>query len=620
MTRRTYGRKLAIKNLKLSIRTACKSFHRKYIKNNLTEIIALSFILFCVFMFYGNVKFTLQGYRFGVADEEVHLFWIKSLFSGDPFPRGLYPHGMHFLASAIIAFLPISLTQGYLAMASVNTVLICFNLYLILRDLFKTKYLAMFGIAIYFIANIFQTSGGASYGRFQFALPMEFGLIAVFAAIYAMIEYMHDSNNLTFWFLALSITWSGYVHFYDTIWLVFMLIVIGVLFLKNIVKKKILTKTIFAGMLAALLIVMPFVIGLTIGFEFEQSMNWALDIIGGSAVLQEESVTADLTVGNATAEPDLSGVIDEFVSYLFSNETIAVIVILLNLGMFIYGCANFFVTKNRNKRHAMMAVFSAMWFVGAILYLSNYLGLLTLIRPVRAAIFLGAFTAPSLMFPLLVIEDVSAKLSEVKNEFSSILAFLIIIVMFASGNLRDDRYFYSSLTEEDAVFTEYIIESNERDMWTLITSTNSLTLVLDEGFHYEIITLLQEIERGDEIYIPTPTIYVTVEKEVKGWDFAIFTQTPEAVPADIWVSEEFAKDDSLFEVIYNDSSLSRIYVDYRPQLMSKLFYWAEKIQDVYPNESKIIMETKDAYLLKIEQDPYFLLNLSVDYMEALEMQ
>ena len=50
--------------------------------------------------------------------------------------------------------------------------------------------------------------------------------------------------------------------------------------------------------------------------------------------------------------------------------------------------------------------------------------------------------------------------------------------------------------------------------------------------------------------------------------------------------------------------------------MSKLYYWIETIKKVYPRHISFVYEDEQVCIYRIKQDPYFLLNLSVDYVET----
>ena len=58
------------------------------------------------------------------------------------------------------------------------------------------------------------------------------------------------------------------------------------------------------------------------------------------------------------------------------------------------------------------------------------------------------------------------------------------------------------------------------------------------------------------------------------------------------------------------------YYFQRDKVMSKLYFWMEEMKEVYPGHISIYSKNDQVTIYKITQDPYFLLNLSLDYKEA----
>lgn len=51
----------------------------------------------------------------------------------------------------------------------------------------------------------------------------------------------------------------------------------------------------------------------------------------------------------------------------------------------------------------------------------------------------------------------------------------------------------------------------------------------------------------------------------------------------------------------------------RYTVMSRLYYWALAFQSMYPNEMRVYYETTDFVCFEIDQNPYRLFDLSIDY-------
>ena len=47
--------------------------------------------------------------------------------------------------------------------------------------------------------------------------------------------------------------------------------------------------------------------------------------------------------------------------------------------------------------------------------------------------------------------------------------------------------------------------------------------------------------------------------------------------------------------------------------MSRMYYWAQEFQRLYPNEMEVYLETDQFVCYRIEQNPYRLYNFAIDY-------
>lgn len=63
---------------------------------------------------------------------------------------------------------------------------------------------------------------------------------------------------------------------------------------------------------------------------------------------------------------------------------------------------------------------------------------------------------------------------------------------------------------------------------------------------------------------------------------------------------------------------ARIYAyPWRGVVMSKLYYWIEKVKAVYPNEVSVFYQDGTVTVYHISQDEYFPLELMLDYQSGL---
>ncbi len=693
---RTYGIKSLVRRIFYAVLRKVTGLYTKYVRGHIFEYSVLLFVLFNLFMYFGNTKFTYGGYRYATPDEEVHLNWIVNLFLENPFVDGLYPYSMHLSTAVFSAISPLDLYQTYLALGPSFLVFNTFVFYVVFRELIGLRYPLMFGMAFMIIADILDLEINL---RLQYAVPMEFGFNGLFIAIYAFITYIKKPDWTTGVLLGFSVFAVVSAHFYTAFFLIFMFIPIGLFYFIKIIKKKILVKLIIIAVASGVISVAPYILGLVVGYEFNGSMAWAISMMSGGSggesaetddstatydtIVSEDTATLSdgtkvftngttdlsngtmlLTDGTTSTQTDETGtednaeaesvvqeeVVEEdkgfdlegkwnsillsFANYTYSSQWISAITILLCVAFMIYGLIGIIVKiiKSKIKWKILQRIptsRSVAYFLFALMYLSlaffmmgKTFGIPELMNVDRYAAILFYMAMPVYMFPLAVIYDLLEFVFKNKNRsfYNRIILILMcpcILAIFYSGYIKWDRRHQSTLTVDEGILAEYLVNNLDRQTWTVVTNTRLLTLITGNGFHYEVIDLMNVMIDGkDELYIPTEEIYIIAEKRWLNDPGYVNNE----IYGDLWeyvyVNEGMALDMGLES--YDGAEPSRIYVDFRPELMARLYYWVQKIEEVYPDEISKIYESEDTILYRVEQDPYFLLNLSLDFMSGLE--
>ena len=146
---------------------------------------------------------------------------------------------------------------------------------------------------------------------------------------------------------------------------------------------------------------------------------------------------------------------------------------------------------------------------------------------------------------------------------------------------------------------------DEKDhTWTILSANDEFRMVEEYGYHYEMITFLREIKDPEkkELTIPTKNVYFFIEK--KPVNYASTANALEGTP----VSEEYAA-----QPIPSDSGIYCYQGTHRWITMSHMYYWAQKMQALYPNEMQVYYETDDFICYRLQQNSYSLYDLSIDY-------
>ena len=180
----------------------------------------------------------------------------------------------------------------------------------------------------------------------------------------------------------------------------------------------------------------------------------------------------------------------------------------------------------------------------------------------------------------------------------------MVSVLLLSGTYRSPLDM-SALESNDAIIClTNILHDNPKYTFTVISANDELRMVENDGYHYESINFLRAMEgeaQGSYLTIPTPRIYVYIEK----------------IPIDYAVSYEGSGSrisaSGASRRLPEGSGLGVYQGRNRYTVMSRLYYWALAFQSLYPNEMRVYYETTDFVCYEIDQNPYRLFDLSIDY-------
>ena len=140
----------------------------------------------------------------------------------------------------------------------------------------------------------------------------------------------------------------------------------------------------------------------------------------------------------------------------------------------------------------------------------------------------------------------------------------------------------------------------------MVSANDELRMVENDGYHYEIIHFLRSMEgenQAEYMTIPTPKIYFFIEK----------------IPVDYGVNQEYegsgrrVSREGAKKPLPNSGGLSVYQKENRYTVMSRMYYWVQEFQALYPNEMRIYYETDNFICYEVDQNPYRLFDLSIDY-------
>ena len=661
----TIGGRYFLYSLSGRLRDRVKSWYRANIRGKELEIIILAALSVWIVYFYGWAHLTRYSYTH--ADEETHLYWIGQLLNGNIFPAGMYPHGLHTVIAAIVSLSGMNFVRAYLNFAMVSTLLIFHSCYCMLRKFVNFRYAALIGFVFFTLSTYFNAF---AYTRLQTAFPMEFGLISCFTMVYAMLTYMETHDKRDVFLFGAAIAWSLLAHFYVTILCAFIVLAFGIVYIIPILKNKLFRYYFLAGVLAIVVSAVPYIAGYAMGYEFERSIGWALSITeesSGEADEAEASVeeadaeesddttdtvdkeaaerymatafyvaTRDMSPGDklkyALANPGefYSSVVVDLTCYYFRQPAYVTINFLLTAFALLYGLIGAIVSKGRG-RYLSYLFFAIAWLICIFVELMFFWDMTVLVHPRRMAVFAMFFNAPLL---IVVPDALAALLKRLKISGTAVstvylCALAALVVYLALNNMiRRDRYYSVIMNDADAELSMELVSGEEDFTWTVISPTNDMSMIRYNGYHYEITDLLRSIQYNPDaaITIPTKYIYVVSEKTVLDWTnsgtiedvYAADRNGLDYSVGHIPVSKEDARKDIDWTAQDEIHVEDYPYYYFRPTLMSRFYYWMEEVKEVYGDHIEVYYEDDDVIIYKITQDPYFLLNLNLDYSEQYE--
>ena len=444
---------------------------------------------------------------------------------------------------------------------------------------------------------------------------------------------------------AMSFSMTLTVHFYGTmvagIFCLAMAIGYGFLFLR----KDCFRDVVLTCLLSVFIAVLPMAAAFAGGTPLQGSLGWGLGVIFGS---QEETAEADAApaapaAGTAPAaeaapvekKPDppptigerledlideIEDLVDDFRTAIYRplyaavlrlpeskiiNWVIAGFAVLIGAGIALF--------LLRQRCYGAMLISSGLYlFFMGIMMSARSFGLPSLMDTNRGGIYyayslplLAAFL-PDGVLALAFLPFRQKYWKWVRNLFSLAFVALVVWHTWSIGQLRAPRDTRGQEMNEAIVCMENIIETEEDFTWTVVSANDELRMGTDYGYHYETITFLEDMEGGDNwsrirIRIPTPVVYIFVEK----------------IPLDYFEhyegSGQSVSEEGAARALPRNSGISMYQGEKRWILMSRMYYWAQEFQRLYPNELDVYLETEQFICYRIEQNMYRLYDFAIDY-------
>lgn len=662
-------RELGFKSFMLHRWQECKVFLRiagrniwRLLKENFVDLPFLLIFVFLVWKVCGPG--ILYNWGYGASDIPVHNYWINGLIENNIYIAGIYPMGMHCMLYylAVMLGMPVYVTLRLFWLVQYSMIAVMILAFL--KGHCRSRFLPYLGIMLFVGAKYFV---GISYSRYGATLPQEYGMLYILPSIFFVMEFFKtrteelkrginrirctSSWHLLGFAMSFSLTLSS--HFYDTMIAGVICIGVAVGYGYWMWRKEYFFRIMLSGILSILMAFLPMAVALLTGKSLQGSMYWAMSIIG----LRDYTVLIFRIICIGVVAMTVAGIIlvirgIKSGKIAFEDKKIPRYPILVKLMMqicslvplaaivligwkyreiILWGCQkNAFAVADMNwvlygvgaalvigllQRYLMdpmrgsglFAMVSAEIILGLVL-VSGSLGWPMLMEPYRACIYVAY------LIPVIIIMTLDGAvnllfLDRLPETRQVIGLLLTLLVLFYSTRYEWIRGSFGGgrLEMNEAILcTTNIMKENEGQnfTWTIVSANDELRMIEEYGRHTETIEFLEDMEhwnRTKEVTIPTEKVYFYIEKKPLNYANGYGGVVPE-------VSEEQAEQE-----LPPNSGLAAYNGPRRSITMSRMYYWAQKFLELYPNELKVYFENDRFVCYYIEQNVYRLYNFAIYY-------
>ena len=647
--------------LKVFLRVAGRNLWR-LLKENFLDIPFLVVVVWLLWKICGPG--ILHNWGYGASDIPVHNYWINGLIENNIYIAGIYPMGMHcmlyYLATMLGIPVYVTLRLFWLVQYSMIAVMIL----VFLKGHCRTRFLPYLGMMMFVGAKWFV---GTSYSRYGSTLPQEYGMLYILPSVFFLMEYMKTRNEeleaginrircTSSWHLlgfAMSFSLTLASHFYDTI-------VAGIICIGIVVgygywfwKKEYFWRIILAGILSILMAFLPMAVAFLTGKSLQGSMYWAMNVIGlrdytelifrilcigvvavtiGGIVLLVRGVRRGKIALEDKSVPRYSKF--QKVRYQILNLIPPAFVVWLGWNYretILWGCKQtaFSITDMENLLYGIgmalviglvlryliepmrgagiIAMVAAEILLGLVL-VSGSLGFPMLMEPYRVCIYFAYLIPVILVMTLDGAVDMLflSRLPRMQKVLGFVLTVAVLLGSTQYEWLRGSFGGGSLEMNEAILCTTNILKDNQgqNHTWTIVSANDELRMIEAYGRHTETIEFLEEMEywnRTKEVTIPTEKVYFYIEKKPLNYANGYGGKIP------VVSEEEAAKE------LPQNSGINAYNGPDRAVTMSRMYYWAQKFMELYPNELKVYYENDRFVCYYIEQNVYRLYNFAINY-------
>lgn len=482
--------------------------------------------------------------------------------------------------------------------------------------------------------------------------------------LYAWLPKYHllpSTRSLIFFGVSFTLTLA--VHFYITIIAVLLCLAIAIAYFPIVFHYRYFFSIAVAGLLSLAAAVSPLVLGYVEGHDLEGSLRWALSTMspGGGESTEENaeetetaSNTPEETTPSSSVSPEQAGTeiqteqtVEEktffekvqekviaialsvinlpntikqkagvynligwaFLSNSFTDSTFLKYLLWIMDGVILTAFLLGIISRRYYCRN-MLAI-GLYFFFMTLLICGSYYSLPTLMDSDRAKLFICYATPMILASAVDFIYSIIFRPVHyhVATELAPIGLTVLLAYLTIANNFVKPLNIVYSLQMPGEMYCNYrIMREYPQKKWTLVTTTNSIQLISDDGWLTEVFDFLKQMRnysRDTKVTIPSKYVFFYIEKYPLS--YGSYSRVNEDMITLGQVSEEEAEKTAIYDGggVYSGEN--------RYILESKFFYWAKAFEEKYPREFQIFYEDDTFICYRIIQNEYHLYNFALDY-------
>ena len=574
--------------------------------------------VFCYTRFYPVIVHDF----YGMPDMYVHLKWLSRMTEGAVFPSGIYPESLHINILFTSRLFAEDITHVVKYWGAVNALAVLLGLYVLLRKCFRNQFTVMTGLWFVFCSGIVVEG---ALNRLSYTVPQEFGLLFLCGSAYFLLNYLDTKKISQLVYLGMSFAMTIMIHFYVTIMTVPLLLCVAIAYPKRCFCWRNFWKLAVTAILSVVIAFVPFLLAFAAGYEWNGSVDWALELMEENEETLTEESEDDRTEEEIAAEAYLRSQRHNenraYSTYAFQNVAyyLGAMMVLSLIMMVIRGA--------RKKVYPQMGAQAALMLYGictfCIASLSVY-GIFTLMPIDRITQFVAIFMTLGALMPLDELLSVEkGKYPAVQALIPGITAFAVLsgvlYMVFDYEILQKLGYHYQVEYDCAVNAIDEIKREHEKDTYTIVTSTDSLYRIKGSGYHYETWKFMEEMDHYDpemSLRIPTPYVYFFVEKKTLNPSSAQYFSDNQVHGR--FISEDLAYTDDLFR----DEVESYEAYDYfygneenRSILDSKFYMWIAAYSQFFPKEMQVRYEDDNMIIYRFRQNVDAPANFAIPYLD-----